>query len=385
MAKGKIDDLFKGLKGFCQKGAEIESPGNIPTGHFNLDFIIQYGEDPARVDLNTLEGYDPKTALGIPLGTLVEIYGEPGGGKSSLAYRICGYAQKLGHIPAWIDCEYSFQKNLAHINGMKIGQNDVIFSNMTNPENPDEVFYGEDALDIMQVMMKNGVKVIILDSVANLIPKALWEAKTEKEFMGLLPRLLGKSMGKLMSHAERYGVLLVFINQLREKIGVSWGDNRTSPGGHSLHHNASLRLRVDKRVAQSNDIYVPHPETGDDMLIGKFSSVTLVKNRHAKPYNTSLEVPIYYESYFPEIDDIAFDTGRQIKLISVRKGIFKWGEIKIEGRKNFINQLKKEKLLDSLIDEIKNCAFEQDLLLPPEIFLYEPKNQKKAKKTEALV
>ncbi len=241
---------------------------------------------------------------------------------------------------------------------------------MVNHENPDDDYFAEDVIDAMQELMRCGVKVIVLDSVANLIPKALFEAKTEKEFMGLLSRLLSKSLGKLVSYAEKYGTLLVFINQLREKIGNVWGDPRTSPGGHSLHHNASLRLRMDKRNSKDADIYVPNPETGEDMLIGRHSKVTLVKNRFAKPYGSSLDVPIFYEAYFPEIDEIAFDTGRQIKLISVRKGIFKWDELKIEGRSNFIEHIKKEGLIDSLIDAIKTMAAEKELILPPEIVLY---------------
>jgi recombination protein RecA len=366
--KANEDELFKNLGGFCQMGARASSPGNIPTGHFNLDFIIQYGQDPTKVDLNSLEGYDPKTALGIPLGKLVEIFGEEGSGKSSLAYRIAGYAQKMGYKTAWIDVEHSFQENLAYINGCDIDK--LIYSNMVNHENPDDDYYAEDVIDAMQLMMKNGVQVIVLDSVANLIPKSLFEAATEKEFMGLLSRLLSKSLGKLVSYAEKYGALLVFINQLREKIGQTWGDPRTSPGGHSLHHNASLRLRMDKRNAKEADIFVPDPETGEDMLIGRHSKVALIKNRFAKPYRESLDVPIYYEAYFPEIDDIAFDTGRQIKLISVRKGIFSWGELKIEGRKAFIDHIIKNKLTDKLIEAIRVKASEKDLILPPEIVLY---------------
>ena len=106
------------------------------------------------------------------------------------------------------------------------------------------------------------------------------------------------------------------------------------------------------------------------MLIGRHSKVTLVKNRFAKPYRESLDVPIYYEAYFPEIDEIAFDTGRQIKLISVRKGIFNWDGLKKEGRKNFIDHLKKEKLIESLIEAIRFKAVEQEIILPPEIVLY---------------
>jgi len=370
MAKSKkdSDDIFKNLKGFCQMGARASSPGNIPTGHFQLDFIIQYGQDPTKVDLNAIEGYNPKTTLGIPLGKLVEVFGEEGSGKSSLAYRICGYAQKLGYKTGWIDVEHSFQENLAYINGCDI--DDLIYSNMINHEDPEKEYFAEDVIDYMIKMMQAGIQVIVLDSVANLIPKALFEAKTEKEFMGLLSRLLSKSLGKLVSYAEKHGTLLVFINQLREKIGQTWGDPRTSPGGHSLHHNASLRLRMDKRNSKDADIYVPDPETGDDMLIGRHSKVSLIKNRFAKPYRESLDVPVYYEAYFPEINEIAFDTGRQIKLISVRKGVFKWGELKIEGRKNFIDHINKENLLESLIADIRAKSVENDLILPPEIVLY---------------
>jgi recombination protein RecA len=361
MAKNKKDDdIFKNLKGFCQLGARAESPGNIPTGHFHLDFIIQYGVDPTKVDLNQVEGYDPARTVGIPLGKLVEIFGEEGGGKSSLAYRIAGYAQKLGHEVMWIDIERSFQESLAYINGCDI---DTLFLY-------DKFDFGEDIIDNMFVAMESGVKVIILDSVANMVPKALMEAKTEKEFMGLLPRLLSKSLGKLVSKAEEHGTLLVFINQLREKIGNAWGDPRTSPGGHSLHHNASLRLRIDKRNTKEADIYVPDPETGDDMLIGRHSKVSIVKNRFAKPYRDSLDVPIYYEAYFPEIYEIAFDTGRQIKLISVRKGIYNWDGLKIEGRKQFIEHIVTEKLTDKLIEDIKAKANENEMILPPEIVLY---------------
>ncbi|HDZ25299.1 MAG TPA: hypothetical protein ENH65_02170, partial [Candidatus Aminicenantes bacterium] len=91
------ETVLKHLKGFCQQGAEFQSPGNIPTGHFLLDFAIQYGMDPTKVSLAKLEGYDPAKPLGLPLGKLVEIFGEEGGGKSSIAYRVAGFAQKMGY------------------------------------------------------------------------------------------------------------------------------------------------------------------------------------------------------------------------------------------------------------------------------------------------
>jgi recombination protein RecA len=382
MAKKSNKDEFSNLKGFCRMGARESSPGNIPTGHFELDFIIQYGMSPDKVDLGKLEGYNPKTSLGIPRGKLVEIFGEEGSGKSSLAYRIVGYAQKLGLRTAWIDVEHSLQENLAYINGCDIDK--LAYINMTNEENPDEDYYAEDVIDaMMELMRTNNIKVIVLDSVANLIPKALFEAATEQEFMGLLSRLLSKSLGKLVSYAEKHGTLLVFINQLREKIGMGqYADPKTSPGGHSLHHNASLRLRMEKRNSQKYDIFVPDPETGEDILIGRHSIVRLIKNRFAKPYPKAVDTPVYYEAYFPEIEEIVFDTGRQIRLISVRNKIFKWNDIRIEGRKNFIEHVVENGLMEDLIRDVKKVANEKDLILPPEITLYEFVDPDKDQETE---
>jgi recombination protein RecA len=377
MAKRKKNDndILKHLKGFCQRGARVSSPGNIPTGHFKLDFAIQYGMDPSKVDLNKMEGYDPKATLGIPLGKLVEIFGEEGSGKSSLAYRIAGYAQKLGHEVAWIDCEHSFQENLAYINGCDVDS--LIYSDMVNHDNPDDdCFYAEDVVDSMLALMNNGVSVIVLDSVANLIPKALMEAKSEQQFMGLLPRLLSTTLGKLVSYAEKNGTLLIFINQLREKLGVVYGDNETSPGGHSLKHNASLRLKISKITRKDAEIRIIDEDTGEESLIGKHSRVKIIKNRFAKPFTESLEIPMYYEAYFPEIEDVVFDTGRQIKLISVRQGVFNWNGLKIEGKRDFINHIKENNLIDSLIADVTKVAKEKDILLPPEIVLYEPKIKK---------
>jgi recombination protein RecA len=367
--KNNDDVVWANLKGFCRKGAVESSLENVPTGHFRLDFAIQYGQDASKTDLSKLEGYDPSITLGIPLGKLVEIFGEEGSGKSSLAYRISGYAQKMGLPVGWIDCEHSFQENLAHINGCD--PNDLAYSNLIDSEDPDKDLYAEDVIDYMIKMMKSGIKIIVLDSVANLVPKALFEAKSEQQFMGLLPRLMSSNLGKLVGHAEKNGSTLVFINQLREKINVTYGDNETSPGGHSLKHNASLRLKVTKRKGKDADIYIYNPETGEPMLIGRHSMVKIVKNRFAKPFLEPIDIPIYYEPYFPDIEDIAFDTGRQIKLISVLKGEFKWGNMENRlNRIDFIDYVKSNNLLGSLIKDIKEKSAEKNVILPPELMQY---------------
>jgi len=112
------------------------------------------------------------------------------------------------------------------------------------------------------------------------------------------------------------------------------------------------------------------------MLIGRHSLVRLKKNRFAKPFMDSLEIPIYYEAYFPEIEDVAFDTGRQMRLISIRKGFFKWGDMKepIEGRDAFINYVKANGLIDRLVEDIKVQADENNVILPPEIVQYNSEN-----------
>lgn len=371
MAKKK-DGGLGDLGGFFRLGADAESSGNIPTGHFKLDFAIQYGMDASKVDLSKIEGYDPGKTLGVPLGPLVEFFGEEGGGKSSLAYRIVGYAQKLGHKVAWIDVEHSYKKNLAKLNGCDIDK--MLYSNMINTNDPDKPIYGENVFGFMIKAMEYGVKVIVLDSVANLIPKALYEANDEQQFMGLLARMLSQNLGKLVAHAEKHGCLVIFVNQLRKNLSIGqYGDPDTSPGGHSLKHNASLRLKITKKTGKDANIWMADPddEFGDDILMGRVAKIRIMKNRFAKPFLETIEIPIYYEAYFPEVEDIAFDTARQIRLISVYNKTYNWDGLKIKGRKDFIKHLVDNKMVDDLIAAIKVKASEEGVILPPEINLHE--------------
>lgn len=382
--KDTTDALLKQLKGFSLTGAKFKSPGNIPTGHFILDFVIHYGCDPTKIDLNAIDGYNPSKSLGLPLGKLVEFFGGEGGGKSSLAYRVCGYAQRMGYTAAWIDAEHSFSESLATINGCD--PESIIYPN-TN-------LCAEDILDLIQFLCKSqkvpmekdgkevfvdAPKVIVVDSIASLVPKARAEANSEQQFMGLLPRIMSDNLGKIADAAEANNVLLIFVNQLREKIGMLWGNPETSPGGHALKHFFSLRLKITKKSSKDANIYKMDDETGEEKLIGRYSYVRLEKNRFAKPFLDSLEIPIYFENYFPDIEEMIFDAGRQVKVISVRKGIFSWGEIKIEGRKNFINHLKDKNLISDLIKEIKLKADESAVVLPPELIKYNPDDVKEKK------
>tara|TARA_Y100000310_G_scaffold57488_2_gene52721 strand:+ start:48391 stop:49635 length:1245 start_codon:yes stop_codon:yes gene_type:complete len=373
VSERKVDEtIIKNLKGFVSDGTDEKDPTNfIPTTHFQLDFILQFGMNPTQADLNQIEGYDPSIPLGLPMGKLVEIFGEEGGGKSSLAYRICGSAQKLGYPCAWLDTENSYSSHLAGLNGIDSRKgHGFYYSDMINRDNPDKVYHAEAVLDIIQDLCKAGMKVIVLDSVANLVPKDKWEASAEQKHMGLMSRLLSENLGKVVNHAAQSGTLLIFINQLREKIGVMFGNPETSPGGRSLKHNAFVRLQVSKKGGKDANIMIEDPDTGEDRLIGRYSNVRIVKSKLAKPYIESIQIPIYYEPYFPDIEDMAFDAGRQVKIISVRKGVFTWNSIKVEGRKSFIEDVVNAGLLGDLIKDIETKAEESSVLLPPELKQY---------------
>ena len=260
MAKNKSDIIVDNLKGFIRKGASSTPEGYVPTGHFSLDFVINHGELPEKIDLSELEGYDPSENLGIPLGKLVMLYGEEGGGKSSIAYRISGYAQKLGYPVAWLDTEHSFAENLAKINGVDVDE--LYYSTMSNPKDPDKVYFAEDVFDSIIELIKSGVKVIILDSVANLVPKERMEGSAEKIIVGKLARLMSENLGKLVAYAAKFGTLLVFINQLRFKIGIMFG---------CFHYNSRVVLsdgttkKIGTIVNNKLDLEVMsyNPDTGD--------------------------------------------------------------------------------------------------------------------------
>ena len=368
MAKSK-DIIVDNLKGFIRKGAATTPIGYVPTGHFSLDFAINYGELPEKIDLSTLKGYDPSDTLGIPLGKLVMLYGEEGSGKSSLAYRIAGFAQKLGYPVAWLDTEHSFAENLAIINGVDI--DDIYYSTMSNPGDPDKVYYAEDVFDAIIELIKSGVKVIVLDSVANLVTKDRGEATADKIIIGKLARLMSENLGKLVAYADKHGALLVFINQLRYKIAVKFGNPETTPGGMSLKHNSSLIIKISKKKSKEALIEIP----GDDgkmKIIGRKSYMRLEKNRFAKPCEESVEVPIYYVAHFPNIEEIMFEVGRQLKIISVYKGVFKWVDDKdkkheAEGKSNFTAYLKYNELQYAFAKALVVAAEENQTILPPEI------------------
>ena len=393
MAKSKKkkndDDLgFENLKGFIIGSGDVEPKEYIPTGHFCLDFAICYGNDPTKTNLSAVAGYDPAKPIGLPVGKVVEFYGPEGGGKSSLAYRVVGNAQRMGHTAAWIDAECSFSKQLALINGCE-PKDILLVDAKENDMTAETVLKAIEGLtfspEIKQivngkVVKKPRPKVIVLDSLPSLVPKAVQEDDFDQQHMGLLARIFSAKMGRIAKALAKNDVLLIIINQVREKIGVMFGNPESTPGGHTVKHAFSVRLRI-ARIKTAEARLIRIDENGDEIIIGSHSNVKIEKNRFGKPVFHNLEIPIYYEAYFPNIEDITFDTGRQLKMITILNKSFKWGDMeeRIEGKEKFIEYLKDNDLVSKLISEIKENALVNNIILPTEIIQYkiEPKKGKK--------
>lgn len=383
-----VSEALKNLSGFIQKGARTGDVEKIPTGYFNLDFAINYGTLPEDFEIygSKHKTYDPKKPVGIPCGRLVHLYGAEGSGKSYLCYRMAGFAQRMGHKVAWIDTEQSFSEDLAVINGVDIDE--LLYSDLHNSEDPDKIFYAEDVMDGIVNLVKSGVKLVILDSVANLVPKARMEADAEQQYVALLARLLSENLGRIVQWAGAKDAVVVFINQLREKPNMMFGGNpMTTKGGRMLSHNSSLSIEVSKCPKSSDPwIFIEDDRVpGGKRLIGRKSKIRFDKNRFSKPFvdqkgnPMSVDIPIYYEPYFPNIEETLLETGRQQQIIKLRVGTYKWTdavsgkEYKAEDKDEFINMLKGDvEMRKALLAELKKNAKENGNPLSPEIIQYDP-------------
>ena len=220
----------------------------VPTGSFSLDLALGAG--------------------GLPRGRIVEVFGPEMSGKSTLGLQIIAEAQKAGGKAAFIDAEHSLDPERAKRIGVKL--NELIISQ------PDS---GEDALNIMESLVKSGViDVIVIDSVAALTPKAEIEGEMGDQFVGLQARMLGQAMRKITAIAHKTKTLLVFINQLREKIGMmGYGEPTTTPGGRALKFFSSVRIDL-RRIAQI--------KKGED-VVGNRVKAKVVKNKIAPPFKSA--------------------------------------------------------------------------------------------------
>jgi len=387
--KDKDEEIILGhLGGFARKGAKARSTLSVPTGHFDLDFAIHYGELPGKIDLTKREDYDPKKPIGLPMGRMVELFGPPAGGKSSLAYRLVFHAQQMNLPCLWIDTEHSFDERLAGVvNGVDIDR--LLYSELFDVENPDKSYTAEDVFDNVIRAVEAGVKLVVVDSLPSLIPKDRMEKDAEKVIVARLARLGSDYIPKVVHFVAKNDALLVVINQIRTKPGIMFGPTEDSPGGWAIKHNSSVRLCITQRggTKEENYLFIEDDEVdGGRRLVAKNSYVQIVKNRMSKPLldhrngkHVSVDIPIYYEPYFPNMEEILFNMGRKMKLVKVRTGVYSWDGHKVEGKEAFIEYLKENSLVDELGCTILEAAKEQGMALPPELL----KAKFNTKKTKA--
>lgn len=294
----------------------------IPTGSLGLDLALGIG--------------------GVPRGRTVEIFGPEASGKSTLAMHIVAEAQKRGGLAAYIDSEHAFDPDY----GEKIGVNieELLISQ------PDT---GEQALEIAETLIRsNAIDVVVIDSVAALVPRAEIEGEMGDAIIGVQARLMSQAMRKITGAISRSKTVMIFINQLRMKIGVMFGNPETTPGGMALKFYSSVRIDL-RRLAQIKD---------GEKIIGNQARAKIVKNKVAPPFR-SAEFEIYYNEGISRESEI-LELGLKYGVLSKAGTWFVYGKEKIgQGKESARQFLKKEpKLAEKIEQEIRKKAKEQESL-----------------------
>ena len=296
---------------------QIVSVPGIPTGALSLDLALG--------------------GRGMPRGRICELFGPESSGKTTLALHVAAQAQKLGGVAAFIDAEHSMDPTWARRLGVNLEQ--LLVSQ------PDT---GEQALEICEMLVRsNAVDVIVIDSVAALIPKAEIEGEMGDSHMGLQARLMSQAMRKLVGAAHKSRTCIIFINQIRMKIGVMFGNPETTPGGNALKFYSSVRIDV-RRVTTLKE---------GEVAVGNRVRARVVKNKVAPPFRTA-EFDIMFDSGISEMGDL-IDLASNCNVIEKQGSWFSYGDVRLgQGRSHAVAFLKEN---PDLAKEIREAVIAKGL------------------------
>ncbi|UCF71535.1 MAG: recombinase RecA [candidate division WOR-3 bacterium] len=289
----------------------------IPTGSLGLDFALGIG--------------------GLPRGRVVEIYGPEASGKTTLALEAIAQAQKLGGNAIFVDAEHAFDPTYAEALGINLSE--LLISQ------PDT---GEQALEIAEILTRSGgVDIVVIDSVAALVPKAEIAGEMGEMQVGLIARLMSQALRKLTAVISKSKTCAVFINQIRHKIGVMFGSPETTPGGLALKFHSSVRIDI-RRIASIKK---------GDTVIGNRTKVKVVKNKLAPPFRIA-EFDIIYGEGISEYGELV-DIGAQHNILQKSGTWYSFGDDKIgQGRDAAIEFLKTNQDIAKKVDQkIREAMF----------------------------
>ena len=304
--------------------------------HFGKGAIMRLGEDRAAIQIDaiptgSLSLDDALGVGGIPRGRIIEVYGAESSGKSTLSYHIMAEAQKMGGTAAYIDAEHALDPGYSARCGVNL--DDLLLSQ------PDSA---EQALEICEYLVRSSaVDLVVIDSVAALVPKAEIDGDMGDTHVGLQARLMSQALRKLTAAISRSDCSVIFINQIREKVGVIWGSPEVTPGGRALKFYSSVRidLRRIESIKQAGD------------FVGNRVRARIVKNKVASPFKTA-ELDIMFNEGISKQGEL-LEIGVEKGFVTKRGAFYSFGDLRLgQGRENAKQFLKENPDIGSQIEDL---------------------------------